>query len=110
MWVLAGASFFAGYDVNVLTTVLPQVRHTFGLSQAQASDWLALLFLGALPAVFLARRAGDAQRARLRDSGAGMGAFPEPAPAVVALVLRGRDAGAVRLCVPAPDAAGEFAL
>jgi len=65
MWLLAGASFFAGYDVNVLTTVLPQVRHTFGLSQAQASDWLALLFLGALPAVFLARRADRYGRRRL---------------------------------------------
>jgi MFS family permease len=65
MWLLAGASFFAGYDVNVLTTVLPQVRHTFGLSQAQASDWLALLFLGALPAVFLARRADRHGRRRM---------------------------------------------
>jgi MFS family permease len=65
MWLLAGASFFAGYDVNVLTTVLPQIRHTFGLSQAQASDWLALLFLGALPAVFLARLADRHGRRRM---------------------------------------------
>jgi len=65
LWLLAGASFFAGYDVNILTTVLPQVRHTFGLSQAQASYWLALLFLGAAPAVFLARRADRHGRRRM---------------------------------------------
>jgi len=44
---------------------LPQVRHTFGLAQAQASDWLALLFLGALPALFVARQADRFGRRRL---------------------------------------------
>ena len=63
--LLAAASFFQGYDLNVIMVALPQVRHSFGLSQAQASDWLALLFLGALPALFLARRADRSGRRRL---------------------------------------------
>jgi MFS family permease len=63
--LLAAASFFQGYDLNVIMVALPQVRHSFGLSQAQASDWLALLFLGALPALFLARQADRYGRRRL---------------------------------------------
>ena len=46
--LLAAASFFAGYDANVILVILPQVRHAFGLSQAQASDWFALLFAASL--------------------------------------------------------------
>jgi SHS family lactate transporter-like MFS transporter len=65
LWLLAAASFFAGYDLEVITVALPQVRHTFGLTQATASDWLALLYLGALPALFLARRADRAGRRRM---------------------------------------------
>ena len=63
--LLAAASFFQGYDLNVIMVALPQIRHSFGLSQARASDWLALLFLGALPALFLARRADRFGRRRL---------------------------------------------
>jgi len=32
--LLAAASFFQGYDLNVIMVALPQVRHDFGLSQA----------------------------------------------------------------------------
>jgi MFS family permease len=63
--LLAAASFFAGYDANVILVILPQVRHAFGLSQAQASDWFALLFVGALPALVLARRADRYGRRRM---------------------------------------------
>jgi MFS family permease len=63
--VLATASFFEGYDLNVVMVALPQIRHTFGLTQAQASDWIALLYAGALPAVVFARRADRYGRRRL---------------------------------------------
>lgn len=63
--LLAAASFFEGYDLNVVMVALPQLRHTFGLSQAQASDWIALMYLGALPALFWARRADRFGRRRL---------------------------------------------
>jgi MFS family permease len=63
--LLAAASFFQGYDLNVITIALPSIRHTFGLSQARASDWLALLAVGALPALLLARRADRIGRRRL---------------------------------------------
>ncbi len=63
--LLAVASFFEGYDLNVVMVALPAIRHSFGLSQAQAADWIAVLFLGALPAVFIARRADRHGRRRL---------------------------------------------
>jgi MFS family permease len=63
--LLAAASFFQGYDLNVITVALPQIRHTFGLSQARASDWFALLAVGALPALVLARRADRVGRRRV---------------------------------------------
>lgn len=62
---LAAASFFTGYDLNVLMVALPQIRHSFGLSQARASDWLALLFVGTMPALLMARRADRFGRRRL---------------------------------------------
>lgn len=55
--VLGAASFFQGYDLNLIAVALPQLRHTFGLSQSDASLWVSLVFLGALPAVFLTRQA-----------------------------------------------------
>jgi MFS family permease len=63
--MLAVASFFEGYDLNVVMVALPAIRESFGLTQAQASGWIALLFLGALPAVFFARRADRHGRRRL---------------------------------------------
>lgn len=62
--LLAAASFFEGYDLNVVMVALPQLRHSFGLTQAQASNWIALLYLGALPALFFARRADRYGRRR----------------------------------------------
>ena len=63
--LLAAATFFQGHELKVITVALPQVRHSFGLSQGQASDWLALLAIGALPALLLARRADRVGRRRL---------------------------------------------
>lgn len=60
-WFLLGllgtASFFQGYDLNLVAVALKQIRHTFGLTQSGASLWLGVLYLGALPAVFLTRQA-----------------------------------------------------
>ncbi|MDQ1370446.1 MAG: hypothetical protein QOF20_2799, partial [Acidimicrobiaceae bacterium] len=55
--LLGSASFFQGYDLNLVAVALKQIRHTFGLTQSGASLWLSVLYLGALPAVFLTRQA-----------------------------------------------------
>ena len=57
LWLLALACFTEGYDFALLTVALPQVRHTFHLSHAHADAWIALLYLGALPALIWGRRA-----------------------------------------------------
>jgi putative MFS transporter len=63
--LLGWASFFEGYDLNVVMFALPHIRHTYGLSQSSASLWLSLLYLGALPAIFVARRADRHGRRRM---------------------------------------------
>jgi MFS family permease len=63
--VLGAASFFEGYDFFIVTVALPDIRATFGLSQADASLWLSILYLGALPAVLASRRADVVGRRRL---------------------------------------------
>jgi MFS transporter, putative metabolite:H+ symporter len=55
--LLGAACFSEGFDFATLTVALPQIRETFGLSHAQADLWVALLYLGALPAVLWGRRA-----------------------------------------------------
>jgi MFS transporter, putative metabolite:H+ symporter len=65
LWLLGGASFFTGYDGGVVTVALRQVRASYHLSQATASLWVALLPLGTLPAVVLARRADRIGRRRV---------------------------------------------
>ncbi len=55
--LLGTASFFEGYDFNIITVALKPLRASFGMTQASASAWIALVYLGALPAVFAARRA-----------------------------------------------------
>ncbi|HEX3425174.1 MAG TPA: MFS transporter [Acidimicrobiales bacterium] len=55
--LLGGASFFQGYDLNLVSVALKQIRQSFGLSQSGASLWLGVLYLGALPAVLLTRQA-----------------------------------------------------
>lgn len=63
--ILGATSFFEGFDKSVLEVALNQIRDSFGLSQADASLWLALTFMGALPAMFVARRADVIGRRQL---------------------------------------------
>lgn len=55
--LLGIATFFEGYDFNIITVALTPLRESFGIGQAAASAWIAVIYLGGLPAVFLARRA-----------------------------------------------------
>ena len=55
--LLGTASFFQGYDLNLVAVALKQIRHTFGLTQTETSLWLGVLYLGALPAVLVTRQA-----------------------------------------------------
>ncbi len=63
--LLGSTMFFDGYDRGVILVALKQIRATFGLSQSTASWYLAVLYLGALPAVPLALRADRVGRKRL---------------------------------------------
>lgn len=55
--LLGAATFFEGYDFNIITVALKPLRTTFSMSQASASVWISVLYLGAVPAVLAARRA-----------------------------------------------------
>jgi putative MFS transporter len=57
LFLLAVACFTEGYDFNALMVALPHLRHTFGLSQSAADLWVAAIYLGAAPAIWLGRRA-----------------------------------------------------
>jgi MFS family permease len=63
--LLGVASFFEGYDFNVITVALKPIRQEFAISQASASVWIAIVYLGALPAVLLARSADRHGRRRM---------------------------------------------
>lgn len=63
--VLGGASFFDGYDISIKILALTQIREDFGLSTAAASGWFAVIYLGALPAVYLTRRADRVGRRQM---------------------------------------------
>ena len=63
--LLGAATFFEGCDFNIITVALRPLRQTFGISQATASLWIAVVYLGALPAVLAARRADRRGRRRL---------------------------------------------
>ncbi|MEY2472860.1 MAG: transporter, putative metabolite:H+ symporter [Actinomycetota bacterium] len=63
--VLGATSFFDGYDRGLISIALPQIRATYRLTQSAASGWIAVLFLGAVPAVVLARSADRIGRRRL---------------------------------------------
>jgi putative MFS transporter len=55
--LLGFASFFEGYDFNIVTVALKPIRTTFHLSQGEAALWISIIYLGAVPAVVAARRA-----------------------------------------------------
>ena len=65
LWLMGAANFFAGYDFNIVTVALPQLRASYHLTQSQASLWIAVIYLGAAPAVLLGRRADRSGRRRL---------------------------------------------
>ena len=72
LYVLGAAAFFEGYDLNIVAVALPQLRRSFHLTQADASLWIGVLFLGALPAVLFTRQA-DRRGRRLVLLGAILG-------------------------------------
>lgn len=63
--VLGTTNFFDGYDRGIIAVALKQIRGSFGLTQSQASLYLGLLYLGALPAIPLTRSADRLGRRRL---------------------------------------------
>ncbi len=63
--LLGSTLFFDGYDRGIIFVALTQIRGTFDLDQSTASWYLAVLYLGALPAVPLALRADRIGRKRL---------------------------------------------
>lgn len=65
LFLLGSTMFFDGYDRGVILVALKQIRHTFHLSQTEASWYLSVLYLGALPAVPLTLRADRVGRKRL---------------------------------------------
>ena len=63
--VLGATCLFEGYTRSIVGVALPQIRETFDLSQAQASAWLTVVYLGALPALALCRVADRSGRRRV---------------------------------------------
>lgn len=63
--VLSAASFFDGYDVSVKTLALTHIRESFDLTKASASAVLAIIFIGALPAMVITRWADRVGRRRV---------------------------------------------
>ena len=57
LWVLGATAYFDGFDRGIVELALPQIRDTFDLSQADASLWLVSLYVGAVPALAITRRA-----------------------------------------------------
>jgi putative MFS transporter len=63
--VLGATAFFDGYDSSVHTIALTQIRESFDLSKSGASLLYAVIYLGALPAVAITRRADRIGRRRM---------------------------------------------
>ncbi|MDQ1395789.1 MAG: hypothetical protein QOG64_1048, partial [Acidimicrobiaceae bacterium] len=63
--ILGATSFFDGYDRGIISLALKQIRLSFGLTQGQASLWLTLLYVGALPALAVTRLADRLGRRRM---------------------------------------------
>jgi putative MFS transporter len=62
---LGAVTFFDGYDFTAISQLLPNLRPTFGLDQAQAGVLIACINLGAVAACLLARAADRLGRRRL---------------------------------------------
>lgn len=63
--ILGATSFFEGYDRGILSLALRQIRESFDLTQGEASLWLSVLFLGALPALAVTRWSDRVGRRRM---------------------------------------------
>lgn len=63
--LLCAAAFFDGYDTSVKSLALTQIRESFDLSKSTASALLAVVFLGAVPALVLTRWADRVGRRRV---------------------------------------------
>lgn len=63
--VLGVASFFDGYDTALKAILLPDLGRDFGLTSVEKSVMLGVVFLGAVPALFLSRRADQFGRRRV---------------------------------------------
>ena len=63
--LLGAASFFEGYDFNIVTVALKPLRTAFAIDQATAAVWIAVIYLGALLAVPGARLADRRGRREL---------------------------------------------
>jgi len=65
LMLLCAAAFFDGYDTSVKSLALTQIRDSFDLSKSAASALLAVVFLGAIPALALTRWADRVGRRRV---------------------------------------------
>lgn len=63
--VLGFTAFFDGFDRGIIQVALPQIRDSFDLSQSQMSLWLMIVYVGALPALFVTRAADKIGRRQL---------------------------------------------
>lgn len=63
--LLGAASYFDGYDLAIKALALTDIRHSFDLTKSAASAMLAVVYLGALPSMFLTRWADRIGRRRL---------------------------------------------
>ncbi len=63
--ILGCTSLFDGFDRGIVQIALPQIRETFGLSQSTMSLWLVGVYVGALPALLITRRADKVGRKQL---------------------------------------------
>jgi MFS transporter, putative metabolite:H+ symporter len=63
--LLGAASYFDGYDIGIKSMALTQIREGLDLTKASASAVFAVIYLGALPAMIITRRADRIGRRRL---------------------------------------------
>jgi putative MFS transporter len=62
---LSVATFFEGYDFMALTQILPELRKSFGLNEAEGGFLVAFINIGTVLAYFLVRRADRWGRRRV---------------------------------------------
>jgi putative MFS transporter len=63
--LLSAAAFFDGYDTSIKSLALTQIRDSFDLTKSGASALLAVIYIGALPAMAITRWADKVGRRRM---------------------------------------------